>query len=174
MKLFIATTLLLFSGIAHADIATDAQKLDDAGLFSRIHAVNQGEVQIGELAAQKTQVPHIAAYAKKLVKDHTDADQILLAVAQAEKIQVGHVVPVSQEEAVRIQEHHASAKKAAMTLGRDFDRRYLAVMIKGHQDVLLYLLYAQPKNLRVRALVQTLTATVKEHLSIAQQLAASL
>jgi putative membrane protein len=167
----ILLALSFFTSFALADIAADAQKLDDSALLSRIHSLNQDEVKVGGLAA-KSANQKVAAFGNRLVKDHGDADAKILTVAQQNNVQIGQVVAVSDDEKKRLEAHQATVTALSSATGADFDKQFVAAMVKGHADAVTMLESAKPQKQNVAALVQELLPAIREHLALAQQLSA--
>jgi putative membrane protein len=57
-------------------------KKNTATILARIHKANLKEMAIGKLAQEKASTSEVRAYADQLVQDHTNADQMVVAMAQ--------------------------------------------------------------------------------------------
>ena len=84
------------------------------------------EVQLGQLAQQKSQSNDVKQFAQKMVSDHTQmADKWFKPVAQ----QLG----VSEPKGPSKKDKKEIAKLQGMS-GEDFDREYITMMVKDHQQ----------------------------------------
>jgi len=115
--------------LAAADKPT---KLSDADIatFAHVHAVNQMEIDMGNLA-QKNGSTAVKKYGETLVKDHKSADKDLAALAKKEGLAN---IPNDIAEA-DVADHKAGmdAMTHLKTLkGVDFDKEFLPAMIDGH------------------------------------------
>ena len=101
---------------------TPPQALDDTAFVQKAAEAGRMEVEHGKLAASKATNPQVKAYAQKLVKDHTAANQQLMAIAKKKKIEV----PAAG----------AQTKPAAWTTetGAAFDRGFVEAQVKAHEE----------------------------------------
>jgi len=53
-----------------------------ATILAQIHQANLKEIAIGKMAQEKASTDEVRAYADQLVQDHTNADQMVVAMAQ--------------------------------------------------------------------------------------------
>jgi putative membrane protein len=59
-----------------------SSKKTSAAILAQIHQADLKEIAIGKMAEEKASTDEVRAYADQLVKDHTNADQMVLATAQ--------------------------------------------------------------------------------------------
>jgi putative membrane protein len=85
------------------------------------------EVELGKMASERATNPDVKAFAQMMVRDHSRADQELSRVASQLNIQ-----PPKQVD----QEHRDLMDRLSKLQGAEFDREYMAAMVKGHQQVL--------------------------------------
>jgi len=65
-----------------APSAEATSKKTSATILAQIHQANLKEIAIGKLAQEKASTSAVRAYADQLVQDHTNADQMLVAMVQ--------------------------------------------------------------------------------------------
>lgn len=154
-----------------AEIIADAQKIDDAGLLSRLNAGNLEEIRLATLAAEKSQNKIVLALAQKLIKDHTAANQLVQSVAQKASLQVGTVVAVSDNETRRMKDTQEIGEVLAKATGKDFDKNFILAMIRSHQHTVVLLSSVKSKSDDVKALNKTLLPVVRGHLALLMRIA---
>lgn len=97
--------------------------------LQKLHAANEAEVEMGEMAAGAARDEQVKAYAQKMVDDHGAADRKLQEVAQQAGVSLtGPAYEKARKDAEKeMKKIHAKADAA------DFDRRYMSHMVKDHQ-----------------------------------------
>ena len=65
-----------------APSAEASSKKNTATILAQIHQANLKEIAIGKMAQEKASTDEVRAYADQLVQDHTNADQMVVAMAQ--------------------------------------------------------------------------------------------
>src|SRR5579885_3511545 len=137
---------------------------DDGQVLSEIHHANQGEIQLAELATSRSLNPAVVDYARKLIKDHTAADQKTLALAKQEKIPVKKL-PMTPEET-------ADKRKLSNLSSDAFDEEFNKVMISDHKKVIGQLSEAEQtvSDPKVKSLIASLLPTLHHHYDIAMNL----
>jgi putative membrane protein len=157
-----AASLALVPFISKADTNNAQAQLSrpDMKVLQDLHNSNQKEIQIGNLALNKTQSADIKQYANQLVSDHTDADKKVKDLAD---------------------KHNAALKDPKMNMaydmlntksGADFDNAFVKNMVDDHRKDIKSIQAAQ-KNLQsqdVKELVSAILPTLQEHERHAAQL----
>jgi putative membrane protein len=82
------------------------------------------EVKLGTLAVSRATHPEVKTFARKMVDDHTKANDELRQLAS----QKGWVLPDTEAEC------QAKESKLAKYSGPEFDREYMQAMLKDHED----------------------------------------
>src|SRR5580692_3995837 len=59
-----------------------SSKKTNAAILERIHLANLKEIAAGKIAESKASSSEVREYADQLIKDHTSADQMVVATAQ--------------------------------------------------------------------------------------------
>jgi len=136
--------------------------LTDSELVNKIHAINAHEIDMAKLAEASAASKDVKDYAKKLIKDHQDADKKLTDTAKKLGIQVSTI----GTDMERNNEHTSMAEKLKSYTGPDFDRHFLIAMQKGHDDAVLFLsaqVYAHPTAKELRDYVKKELGTMNDH-----------
>jgi putative membrane protein len=135
----------------------------DSAIVRQMVTSNNTEVQLGQLAQQKSANASVKQFAQQMVTDHTNMARQWTALA----IQGNVRMPATTDPA---QAQQASALGALS--GADFDRAYMNAMVQAHQNAVSLLQNAGQlaHSAAVRQLATTGLATVKQHLATAQQL----
>jgi putative membrane protein len=123
----IAWAMLIFAGVglwlARAGLAQAPQLGDADRAFIKMAASSsQAELQLGKLAAERADRAEVRDFAKRLEKDHTQANLELLKILDAQRIDVS-----------RDMESYQAAAQLSKLRGAEFDRAYLQHMVKEHE-----------------------------------------
>lgn len=97
-----------------------------------LEAANGGmaEVELGKLAQQKATDAKVKEFASMMVTDHSKANEELKAIAAAKQITLP-TVPNPDKQTIK--------KELSAKSGDDFDKAYVAEMVKDHQkDISLF------------------------------------
>jgi putative membrane protein len=132
-----------------------------------VHMALEGgmtEVQLGQLALQKSSNDDVKQFAQKMVDDHTKLGDAMKQVAQQ--------MSVKAPDALSKKDRSAMAKLQALN-GDDFDRAYIKDMVKDHeQDVKDFKQEAQTTlNPALRNVVVQGEQVIEAHLQMIQQIA---
>jgi len=131
------------------------QEVAEAGMF---------EVQVAQLAASKATDPGVKSFADTLVKDHQAANNELVQLANAKKVEL----PAAPPRAMR-----RDLEKMGKLSGKEFDERFIReVGIKEHQkDVKKFEKASKDvKDPELKAWVDKTLPHLREHLAMAQKL----
>lgn len=96
----------------------------DRAFMETAAQANLAEIDAGTLAEKKAAHPDVRKFAQKMIEDHKAANSELSELARRK----GLVLPSEPNEA---QKKEAAA--LAGLNGADFDRKYMAVMVKDHE-----------------------------------------
>jgi putative membrane protein len=161
-KLIIAVGLV--SGLAYA---APALAKDPAGKTFITKAIqgNLAEVQMGQLAQEKSQNSEVKAFGQQLVTDHNDANSKATAVAK----DIGVTPP---EEPSKKQQ--ADYDKLSKLSGDVFDKQFTKHMVTDHKkDISDYKADSKKKDPTASYASDTLP-TLQKHLEMAQSLTKSV
>ena len=125
------------------------------------------EVEMGRMAASKATNAQVKQFAQRMVTDHSKANDELKQLASNKGVQV----PASVDKKHQKEMDDMSKKDASK-----FDREYMEHMVKEHKkDVSEFEKQARSaKDADVKAFASKTLPTLKEHLTMAQQVEASV
>ena len=152
------------------DTATSAQSSASAKEFvEKAGASGLAEVEMGELGAQKAKNGQVEAFAKRMVADHTKANQELLTASKGK----GGQVPSSRTDM-----HKATVEKfQQQDAGKNFDRDYMEQMVEDHKAAVeLFETAADDEklDLDLRSYAKRALPTLRDHLKQAQTIQSKL
>lgn len=113
------------------DVKAD-QKMTDARLMAKLHKVNKMEIDAGKLAEKQGESADVKNYGRKLVADHTAADNKLMAIAKGSDMD--SALTKTDKEQMAIDQNKMDEVKKMH--GAQFDRAFASVMYNGHKDVI--------------------------------------
>jgi putative membrane protein len=122
------------------------------------------EVQLGQLAQQKSQSEDVKQFAQKMVEDHTQLGEQMKPIAQ----QLG----VKEPKGPSKKDKQLMAKLEGLS-GPQFDEAYIQAMVKDHQeDLKEFKDEAQTAvNRNVKQAAQQGAGVISQHLQLIQQIA---
>jgi putative membrane protein len=100
-----------------------AVETDDAKFATEAANGGMAEVELAKLAQTKATNPKVKEFAAMMVKDHSAANEELMALAKAKNITLPTTVDSDQQEVM------ADLQKKS---GTDFDKAYVDAMVKDH------------------------------------------
>jgi putative membrane protein len=121
------------------------------------------EVEAGRLAAARAGSDEVRQFAQQLVKDHSDANEKLMQIAQDKGVQLPKQLDAK---------HKQQLDKLSKLKGEEFDRAYLAqIGHKDHQkDIQAFEKQArQGKDAELRTFAEETLPVLQKHLSMAQK-----
>lgn len=139
---------------------TEAQ-IDDQVFVTKALESSRAEIELAELALEKTTNPKVRDYAEKVMRDHSAAQAELAKSATRE----------GGEQATSIDARHAAEKAELEKLqGEDFDRRYMALMVdEAERNAALYTAKHRTGDGDVAAIANRLTTVMQGHLDMARE-----
>ena len=168
----LAAALLCATGSASMaqDTATSAQSSASAKEFvEKAGTSGLAEVEMGELGAQKAKNGQVEAFAKRMVADHTKANQELVTASKGKGVQV----PSSRTDM-----HKAMVEKfQQQDAGKNFDRDYMEQMVEDHKAAVeLFETAADDEklDLDLRSYAKRTLPTLRDHLKQAQTIESKL
>jgi putative membrane protein len=106
--------------------STQTARLDAQEFVNRMSVAGLAEVELGKLASERATDADVKAFAQMMVRDHSRANDELSKIASQLNIQV----PTELDPM-----HRELAERLSKVKGAEFDREYMAAMVKGHEDV---------------------------------------
>jgi putative membrane protein len=141
-------------------------------VMAHYRAVDQLEIQLGKVAEKQAGNQAVKSYGEMLVKDHTDFDKQLTALAK----KTGQTIPTEKPatdaektEKADLQKQVAALKKLK---GADFDREYLRMMVEGHDKEVANIdsKMAEVQNTQLQDMLRNLKPTLQHHADQAREL----
>ncbi len=150
---------------AYPGTAPTSQDFAERAFVSKALEGGAAEVQLGQLAQQKSQSNDVKQFAQKMVSDHNQmADKWFKPVAQ----QLG----VSEPKGPSKKDKKEIAKLQGLS-GEEFDREYITMMVKDHQqDLKDFKDEAQvSQNPNVKQIAEQGSTIISQHLQLIEQIA---
>jgi putative membrane protein len=121
------------------------------------------EVELGRLAVQKASNDRVKQFGQKMVDDHSKANNDLKAAAGQEGIEL----PADTSA-----KHKATMQKLSKLSGAEFDKAYMADMVKDHvEDVKEFEKASKaPGDSPVKTFATNTLPTLKDHLQMARDI----
>lgn len=135
----------------------------DREFLMKVAITNTAEVQVGQLAASKGGSQAVKDFGDMMVRDHTDAQGKLRAIAGS--------LSLSAPDSVDAK-HKALKDKLTKLSGAAFDKEYATAMVNGHKEAIT-LFEKQASggtNGQLKNFAATVLPTLKAHLEAAQKL----
>ena len=92
-----------------------------AEVLGKLHQSDQHEIEMGKQAEKNGNTKAVKDFGKMLVKDHTDADKKVTALAKKEKVDLTANTPPMKSE------------MAAIPPGPEFDKKFAQSMLEDHK-----------------------------------------
>jgi putative membrane protein len=141
------------------------QGMADQSFVKKALEGNAAEVQLGQLAQQKSQSDDVKQFAQKMVSDHTQLnDQMMKPIAQQLKVKEPTELSKKDRELV--------AKLGGLS-GQEFDQAYIQAMVRDHkQDLSEFKDEASTtQNPGMKQAAQQGAALISQHLQMIEQIA---
>jgi predicted outer membrane protein len=121
---------------------------------------------LGKLASEKAASDDVKSYDKKLISDHSKANEELKSIAGRKNMALPSDMSSSQRK---------TEERLEKLSGASFDREYMKGMVKDHEDtVKLFEKEAKSgKDADLKAFAEKTLPTLKDHLTHARQIAKS-
>lgn len=139
----------------------DEAKEDDSEFLVDAAEVDMEEIGLGKLAQQKSTNPDVKALGKMMVVQHEKSAADLKATAAKKNISL----PTSLTE-----DGQKAFKDLNDKSGHDFDKKYVDLMIAGHEDLIKKMEKASEKatDVDIRTWAATMLSTLRTHLEHAK------
>lgn len=142
--------------------------VDDVGVSLIKNGLEGGltEIKASVLAQANSKNPAVIKFAEMIVADHSKADSTLKWM-EFDKM-------ITEKDTIN-EEHSAMIDSLSKKTGPEFDKAYLAMMIKDHEEAIdLFTEASDDKNQTIQDFASNTLPTLKMHLDSAKSLAASL
>jgi putative membrane protein len=120
------------------------------------------EVALGELAQEQAKSEEVGRFGQRMVQDHGQANQKLMAIVEQKDIQLPQELPEDAQQKYQELQQLSDA---------EFDEAYMDEMVKDHEkDVALFEQQAQSgEDPDLRAFAEETLPTLREHLELARE-----
>jgi putative membrane protein len=145
--------------------ATTAQQFGEQAFVSKALEGSDAEVQLGQLAQQKSQSNDVKQFAQKMVEDHSALNEKLLKP-------VAKQLGVPEPKGPSKKDKKLIAKLDGLS-GPEFDTEYITAMVKDHQqDLKSFKDEAEmAQDLNVKSAAQQGAGLISAHLQMIEQIA---
>jgi putative membrane protein len=135
----------------------------DKSFVTDTYADGLAEISMAEMAQTKTANADVKAFAAKIIADHTKANADLKGIADAKNVAVATSPSMTAQ---------AKGKLLDVRSGDSFDKAYAADMVSDHKkDIEAFEKEANnAQDPDVKAFATKVLPTLKEHLSMAEEL----
>ena len=172
-----ALTLFVYAPFALAGSAGPAPVMDEsAQALTLVHLADQAEIQVGQMALEKSVNKAVRAYAQMLVDDHTKAEQQTQRLADQFNVDFVAVASASAKAQALQQDARGTLDQLTKLDGAAFDAAFAQAMLDGHNKVisLLSTEVAQLQENDVRAFLAGIIPILEKHRDAAQNLVSEL
>lgn len=148
--------------------APGGEAVTPAAILSQLYEANTTEIQVSRLAAKKATSPAVKRVAAKLAADH--AKNLEEERALAQKLNIS-LTPATGAEASAADSSALPSDLQGKT-GPDFDRAFVELEIKGHEDNIQKIqtqLLPAASNAEVKAYIQKTLTAIQGHLASLKQ-----
>jgi putative membrane protein len=152
--------------VTHVPSAEVSSKNTNAAILEQIHQANLKEIAIGKIAGQKASSDEVRAYADQLVKDHTSADQMVVATAQKKNVRLRDSAAGRRESA----RGKSAEQKLSSASGVQFDRLFLEQTSAEHKKLISELQKEREdaSDDDIEALIDKIVPILQQHNDLAQ------
>ncbi len=143
---------------------TNEAKEDDSQYLVDAAEVDMKEIELGKLAQAKSTNADVKAFAKMMIDEHTKASEDLKAAAAKKNISLPMALTEDGQDAVK----DLNDEKPGM----DFDKKYVDMMVDGHEKTIDKMEKASEKAKEedVRMWAANMLPTLRKHLDHAKSL----
>jgi putative membrane protein len=137
-----------------------SSKKTSASILAQIHQADLKEIAIGKIAQEKASTDEVRSYADQLVKDHTNADQMVMSTAQKTGAHLrGAATPRSKTD-----------QKLSSASGAQFDRMFLEQSSADHKKLMSELQQEREdaSDDEIEALIDKIMPILQQHHDLAQ------
>lgn len=157
--------VLLGGGLILSAAAAGSGTLNSDDL-SFVNAAAKGgttEVELGQLAAQKSTNPSVQAFAKRMVRDHSNINRRLSALAASKGVDLPDGKGIMND---------ATYLELKVLSGKEFDKAYVKAMVADHKDDVSSFekQSAAAQDPEVKNFAAKTLPTLQEHLTMIEKL----
>jgi putative membrane protein len=164
-RIFLSTAALSFLA---ASLAFGQAKVSetDANAMKKLAEANLGEIEAGKLAADKAQSAQVKQFGQRMVDDHSKMLDQVKQLARSKGVDLPGT-PAMEERGRML--------ALRMKSGQDFDKEYMADMVKDHEKDVQETadLARQVSDPQLKSAIEQAHGKIQEHLAMAKQIAGS-
>ena len=105
-------------------------------VFQYLHQLNESEIRLGDLAADRTAVPQVRKFATQMATEHAAADQKLTDLARREHLDVSRLTPADPIHAAALKSAADEETEMQNLTAGSFDVVYVASQANQHRFAL--------------------------------------
>jgi putative membrane protein len=152
--------------VTHVPSPEVSSKNTSAAILEQIHQANLKEIAVGKIAEQKASTDEVRAYADQLVKDHTSADQMVVATAQKKGARLRDSA-TGRRDSSRAK---SAEQKLSSASGAHFDRLFLEQTSADHKKLIAELQKEREdaSDDDIEALIDKIVPILQQHNDLAQ------
>jgi putative membrane protein len=141
-----------------------AHEMQDKAFLRKAAEGGLAEIQLGKLATERASADDVKAFGQKMVDDHTRLNESMVPIAQSK----GVVLPRKMNKA-----DQAEYEKLGTLSGEDFDKEYIAYMVKDHHTDLrdFRAESVSTNDPDLKAAVDKAAFVIRDHMILADKLA---
>jgi putative membrane protein len=142
----------------------------DLAILKKVHALNQSEIEMAQLAADKGHTTRVKSYARKLVTDHKEADRQVMSYA-SKKGFTSRLEQTATETPAATPGSDMHARLMGET-GAEFDRDFVSTMVDDHDRAIETVKSARDTAVdpQLRSLLGDMLPKLEKHRKMAQDL----
>lgn len=158
----VISLLAIAGGSAAFGLGTASQPID-ASFTKQAAMGGMAEIKMGHLAEQKGTNPTVKAFGKRMVTDHTKADDQLKQVAAKDKLMLPSGIDKDQQ---------AMYSNLAGLSGAEFDKAYAQDMVTDHEQTMQVFQQelSSGANPDLKKFASDTLPTIQDHLKMAKQM----
>lgn len=155
-RIYVISSAMFVLSAAHAASTPSPEKF----LSSAIQD-GRAEVAVCQLALTKASSPDVKAFAQRMIKDHSETDSKIEALAKSKNYKLASGTTIKQKASYELLKHRS---------GASFDKSFMEHNVSDHEsDVKHFSDQAKnAKDAEVKDFAVATLATLQEHLAMAQ------
>lgn len=155
------------NGTGTAPVSAQQLSAQDRNFVKEAAIGGMAEVALGNLAQQNGQDDQVKQFGQRMVQDHTNANNELQSIAQAQGIQLPQQIDRS---------HQAVSDRLSKLHGNAFDHAYMADMVRDHnEDISVFRREAQSgRDPQIKQFAQKTLQVIEQHDKMAREVDHSL
>jgi putative membrane protein len=152
---------LFLASLAAMSFAGQALTGEEQTFIQKAATGDQAEIKLSQLALERASIPEVKQFAQTMVTDHRKSSSMLKPIA------VDHGVTVAETLGSQTE---GKIKRLEGQSGAAFDKTYIEMMVKDHEEMLHAFEAAAPKanDSKLKEFISTVQPIVAHHLEMAK------